>query len=155
MLSLGKLETMRFFNYALAALAMTSSVCGYAQPGKDSTVRKLGMELMDAINTGDKSAQLNFITATVDADGLQKRPATDRLKELVYLYDNTGGFDLASIPSSPTPPGVAVLTLHSKRKNYWLNLRVVGSQQDHRKLSEYFFIHQEDPKGANTEPWPQ
>jgi CubicO group peptidase (beta-lactamase class C family) len=134
---------------------MISVLTARAQPPKDSTAFRLGMELLDALNSGDKPAQLNFISNNLDADALQKMPAADWLKLLGSLYDKTGGFDLTPMPSDHLPPGVAVLTLHSKRGNYWLNLRLVQSRQEPKKLLGYFFVHREDPAPAKGEAWPQ
>jgi CubicO group peptidase (beta-lactamase class C family) len=148
------MERMRFFRYVLVGLLLIGVPGAHAQPGKDSVAFRLGMELLDALNSGDKSSQLDYLTKNLDADALQKTPAADRLNMLVSLYDKTGGFELASTPPMPTPPGVAVLTLRSKRGDYWLNLRVLRSGQDNKKLLGYFFVHQEDPKAATAAPWP-
>ncbi len=125
----------------------------------DSTAHRLGVELVDALNSGDNARQDGFIAANLDADVLKKKPASDWGRELNFLYGKTGGFELESVapgltPPGPIPPGVAILLLHSKRGNYWLNLRVVLSQEDKGKLPGYFFTHQEDPKAGIVDPWP-
>ena len=148
---------MRFYKVALIGLLTIAARSCFGQPGGDSTAYRLGIELVGALNSGDKARQLDFITVNLDAGALKKKPASDWVAALSFLYEKTGGFDLTSLPrppTVPTPPGVAVLVLHSKRDNYWLNLRVVLSQEDKGKLFGYFFTRQEDPKAANAEPWP-
>ena len=150
---------MRFLKIGLIGLLTIASRDSRAQPRMDSTARRLGVELVDAVNSGDPARQLDFIAANLDADALKKKPAGDWGRELNFLYGKTGGFDLETLPPTapppaPAPPGVAILLLHSKRDNYWLNLRVVRSQEDNGKLLGYFFIHQDDPRTANTGPWP-
>ena len=139
----------------LTVMVQISALDLQAQPPKDSTTLRLGMELLRAFNSGDRSAQLDFISKNLDAGALQQKPASDRLKMLVSLYDKTGGFDLAPTSPGPLPPGVAVLTLQSKRGNYWLNLRMAISQQDPHKLAGYFFSRRDEPGAGNREPWPQ
>jgi CubicO group peptidase (beta-lactamase class C family) len=148
---------MRCYKIALIGLLTIVSRSCFAQPGDDAAARRLGIELVDVLNSGDKTKALDFITANLDADALKKRPADSWGKELSFLYEKTGGFDLTSLPpppGPPSPPDVAVLVLHSKRGNYWLNVRLVPSHEDNKKLFGYFFSHQEDPKTANAEPWP-
>ena len=72
------------FKYILAVIltvmVQISALDLQAQPPKDSTTLRLGMELLHAINSGDRSAQLNFISKNLDAGALQQKPASDRLK---------------------------------------------------------------------------
>src|ERR1700722_1286898 len=160
MVGLEKLDKqMRFFTYALVGLVMIGAPGADAQPRMDSTAHRLGVELVDALNSGDNARQLDFIAANLDADALKKKPASDWGRELSFLYGKTGGFDPepvapSTIPPGPIPPGVAILLLHSKRDNYWLNLRVVLSQEEKGKLLGYFLSHQEDPRAVNGGPWP-
>jgi len=63
---------------------------GFAQlQAKDSTAAVLGRELLTILNSGDKTTQLNFITRNLDEGALNKRGASDWLKDFTYLYDHT------------------------------------------------------------------
>src|SRR5580698_11577319 len=103
---------MRFYKVALIGLLIIASRNCFAQPGNDSTAHRLGIELVDVLNSGDKARQLDFIAANLDADALKKKPAGDWGREINFLYGKTGGFDLetpppTAPPPAPTPPGVA------------------------------------------------
>jgi D-alanyl-D-alanine carboxypeptidase len=156
MIGLGNLKSMRFLITIIIGLTIISCAGASAQSLKDSTARRLGMELLSSINSGDHASQLHFINANLDKEAIQKTSAADRVKELSYLYDKTGGFDFVPpLSPAPVPPGIEVLLIHSKKGNFWINLRLVQSQEEKNKLSGYYFIHQEDPNPGNTEPWPR
>src|ERR1044071_7170755 len=99
-------------------------------------VGNLARSLIEAINSGEKTAQLSFINSSFSAAALKRNPAEEYLDQFQKLYRQSGGFDLmAVLPSSNT--NEIRLQLRSKRGNYWVRMLTRLEQGEAGKLDGF------------------
>ncbi|HST22333.1 MAG TPA: hypothetical protein VLR90_14510, partial [Blastocatellia bacterium] len=108
------------------AAAQTASVAKPNQPASSaelpaSPVGKLGRAFIEAINSGDKTAQTSFIASSFSEAALKDAPAAEYLANLQKLYAQSGGFDVIAVMPS-TDANTLRLRLKSKRGNRWVML---------------------------------
>jgi D-alanyl-D-alanine carboxypeptidase len=164
------MKNRRFFTPlsapALAAIMISSLLAGQAaalgraqQPaaGKaefpDSPVGKLARSFIDAINSGDKSAQLSFINSSFSEATLKRDSAEEYLENFQRLYAQSGGFDVMAV--LPSAPGEVRLQLRSRRGNHWARMATRLDKAQPDKLDGFGFRPVADPAAEKEDAWPE
>ena len=100
----------------------------------------LGSSFIDAVNTGDKVAQQNFVTSRFSESSLKNTPVEAWLDLLQKLYKQSSGLEVVS--ASPEGESVLNIIVRSRQGEHWARL-VLISQSD--KLSAIFVLPALDP----------
>ena len=139
------------------AAAQTASVAKPNQPAPSaelpaSAVGKLGRAFIEAINSGDKTTQTNFIASSFSETALKDAAADEYLANLQKLYAQSGGFDvMAVVPASEA--NTLRVRLKSRRGNRWVMLitRLDKAQPD--KLDGFGVRLLLDPEIEKADVW--
>ena len=139
------------------AAAQSASVAKPNQPATVvelpmSPVGKLGRAFIEAINSGDKTAQMNFIASSFSESALKNASAGEYLANLQKLYAQSGGFDVMAVMPAPEANTLR-LRLKSKRGNRWVMLitRLDKAQPD--RLDGYGVRLLLDPEIEKADAW--
>ena len=101
---------------------------------------RLGSSFIDAVNTGDKVAQQNFVSSRFSESTLKNTPVKAWLDLLQKLHKQSNGLEVVS--ASPEGESVLNILVHSRQGNHLARL-VLISQSD--KLSDVFVLPALDP----------
>jgi CubicO group peptidase (beta-lactamase class C family) len=151
---------------ALASLALAWLLAGQAalalpqaqQPAASkaefpaSPVGKLARSFIEAINSGDKSAQLSFIRSSFSEASLKRDSAEEYAENFQRLFAQSGGFDVIAILPSAGPNEIR-LQLRSKRGNHWARMATRLDQAQPDKLDGFGFRGTADPAAEKEDAW--
>jgi len=122
----------------------------FSQDIHETTIGKLGIKLVAALNSNDRETQLNFINSFLDSRALES--GTDSwLKKFADLYNLTGGVEIMSMQSGRTPDEVS-MQVKSLRGNQVIDLATRMSPQSPEKLIGFIF---RPLQASSALPWPQ
>jgi CubicO group peptidase (beta-lactamase class C family) len=150
----------------LATIAVSALMTGQAafalacaqQPAADkidfpaSPVGKLARAFIEAINSGDKTAQLSFINSGFSEAALKRNPAGVYLDDFQKLYSQSGGFDVMAILPSTNPNEIR-LQLRTRRGNHWVRMLTRLDQGAPDKLDGFGFRRILDPAEEKADAW--
>ena len=158
--------------FAIAALALVGASAGAqppaaAQPASappasapspaaptfpETTLGRLGRELVDLVNAGDSAA----IHAFFDRSGL---PHMDRgrtpawfARTLARLHAQSGGLEVVRVRTMPDGRALRVFT-RSRRGERWLGMELVAAESRPERLQYVMTIALDDPT-VPPAPWP-
>jgi CubicO group peptidase (beta-lactamase class C family) len=103
----------------------------------------LGVALIEAVNSGDKTVQQNFVTSRMSEGALKNTPSGVWLSLLQKLFEQSNGLDVVSAASE----GERLLNIvvRSRQGNHWARLVLISSRSDPAKLSDIFVLPALDP----------
>jgi D-alanyl-D-alanine carboxypeptidase len=152
--------------YVLAAMVISSllaqqtafALAQAQQPGAGkvefpaSPVGKLARSLIEAINSGDTSAQLSVINSSFSETALKRDSAEGYAQNFQRLYAQSGGFDVMAVLPSANASEIR-LQLRSKRGNHWARMFTRLDQAQPDKLDGFGFRPTLDPAAEKADAW--
>lgn len=119
-----------------------------------SPVGKVVSSLFKVFNSGDKTAQLNFIQANFSVQTLKETPADAWLAFFKKLHQQSGGLDVMQI-SPDSNERFLVLDVRSRLGNHWARMFFSLSRTETDKLADVGMFGIRDPQIERAEAWPQ
>ncbi|MDT4898946.1 MAG: hypothetical protein QOH25_4023 [Acidobacteriota bacterium] len=104
---------------------------------------RLGFSFIEAVNSGDKVAQENFVSSRIAEGALKNTPPVVWLSLLQKLFKQSNGLDVMS--ASPEGERVLNIIVRSRQGNRWARLVLISSRSQPDKLSDTFVLPALDP----------
>jgi len=139
-------------NNCKVLIVLLSFISGsaFSQDIKETTIGKLGMKLVAALNSNNRDTQLNFINSYLDSRALENG-ADEWVKKFGELYNLTGGVEIIAMQTGRAPDEVR-MNVKSLRGNLMIDLATRISPESPDKLIGFIF---RPLQGSSTLPWPQ
>ncbi|HKP86137.1 MAG TPA: serine hydrolase domain-containing protein [Blastocatellia bacterium] len=135
--------------------AQTASVVKPNQPAAEvpaTPVGKLGRAFIEAINSGNKTAQASFITSSFSESALKQASADEYLANFQKLYSQSGGFDVMAVMPSQNPDELR-LRLKSKRGSRWVMFITRLDKAQPERLDGFGLRLVSDPESEKANAW--
>jgi CubicO group peptidase (beta-lactamase class C family) len=144
-----------------AAVAATYAVPAFCQAGRpgdkaafpDTPVGKLARAMIDAINSGDRAAQMSFLKSSL-AEATFREESEGYLRVVEKLYAQSGGLDVMEVLPGNNPSQISLVT-RSRRGNYWVRIMTRLSEADPTRLDGIGVRRVPDPSAEQASKWPE
>lgn len=113
---------------------------------------KLARALLEAINSGDKTAMDSFIKGNLSSRALKDDAADAYVTQCHRLYSQSGGFELMQV-LPPRGPGEVRVSARTKRGNYWVQMATRLEKDEPTKLDGFGFRRIPDPDAEKADAW--
>lgn len=114
---------------------------------------KLARALLDALNSGDKTAMEGFIKSSLSSRAINENSIDDFVIHLGRLREQSGGFDLMQVLPARAPGEIRFL-VRSRRGNRWAQFVTRLEKTEPAKLDGWGFRLALDPDAEKADVWP-
>ncbi len=119
-------------------------------PFPDSPMGELGRLLVDALNSGDRAQQEEFVRTRVSRAGLEELPLPERVAFLRTISEQSGGLQVRRASGSEP----LEMIVQSRKGGHWVRIYAFADRTERDKLREYGVIPIRDPALEPAAAWP-
>lgn len=119
-------------------------------PPPRSTIGHHAFALVEAVNGADPDRLSEFVTSSMSEAGIKARGASDLVKKLQRVRDQTRGIDV--IEFAPEEPPL-LFTVRSRTGGRWARVYMFADKEREDRVRDFGFLPLLDPHADTDAPW--